>query len=353
VNAVALVRFEPSQCANLAVEVCRELYLQERLLLYLQLVRRGHSIQPSPSFQRGANLVKSETGVITIFGKYSVHFEFRAKEGANKTAIMVNGALATTTSFSQSIRNLKDHVNIVLFDLPFAGRSRMHNTNSSDVVSKDDEIEILLYLIEYFKVNYMVSASWGGVSSLLSLAKRPATIEKAVILSFSPVINDAMHTYMIKARRFLCDRDISGGAHLLNSTVGKYLPRLLKVHNHKYLLAMVQGNEQQIMFHIDQIFELDQRNYIDDFAAINVPVLFVNGSLDEYTTIEGVRSLAKHIKHSQFAVIPGAGHFLDLESSQARRVAGEIVRSFLFGRDVMVESMRASNRSDADFVQLS
>jgi rhamnosyltransferase subunit A len=305
--------------------------------LYLLVARRGRSIQPSPSFHRGADLVKSETGVITMLGKYAVHFEYHKKEGASKTAIMVNGALATTTSFSQSIRNLKDHVNIVLFDLPFAGRSREHNTNTGGVLSKDDEIEILLYLIDYFEVNFMISASWGGVATLLSLAKRPASVEKAVILSFSPVINEAMCSYMIKARRFLWDQDIPGGAQLLNNTVGKYLPRLLKVHNYKYLLSMVQGNEQQIMFHIDQIFELDQSKYIDLFAAIDVPVLFVNGALDEYTTPEDVRSLAKYIKYSQFAVIPGAGHFLDLESSEARRAAGEIERGFLFGRDPMVE----------------
>ena len=297
--------------------------------------------------------MKSETGVISVFEKYAIYFEYRKKEGANKTAILVNGALATTTSFSQTIRNLKDHVNIVLFDLPFAGQSREHNTNTSGVLSKDDEVEILLYLIEHFEVNFMISASWGGVSSLLALARRPPTIEKAVILSFSPVINDAMHTYMIDARRFLCDQDIPGGAQLLNSTVGKYLPRLLKAHNYQYLLAMVQGNEQQIMFQIDQIFELDHRNYIDHFAAIDVPVLFVNGALDEYTTTEDVRSLAKYIKNSQFAAIPDAGHFLDLESSRARRATGEVERSFLFGRDPMVESMRAKKRSDEAFFQTS
>jgi pimeloyl-ACP methyl ester carboxylesterase len=285
--------------------------------------------------------MQSESGVITVFGKHSIHFEFHRREGANKTAIMVNGALATTTSFSQSIRNLKDHVNIVLFDLPFAGRSREHNANTSGLLSKDDEVEILLYLISRFKVNFMISASWGGVSTLLSLAKRPRTVEKAVILSFSPVINDAMYNYMVDARRFLCDQDIPGGAQLLNGTVGKYLPRLLKAHNHQYLLSMVEGNEQQIMFHIDQIFALDQSNYVDHFAAIDVPVLFVNGALDEYTTTEDVRSLAKHIKYSQFAVIPNAGHFLDLESSQARRASGEIQRNFLFGAHPMVESMRA------------
>src|SRR5260370_35467590 len=222
--------------------------------------------------------MKSEGGLITVFGKYSIYFEYHKNDGAAKTAIMVNGALATTTSFSPSIRNLKDHVNIVLFDLPFAGRSREHNPSNS-VLTKDDEVELLLHLIERFNVNYLVSASWGGVSSLLSLARRPPTIETAVILSFSPVINDAMHNYMVNARRFLCDGDIPGGAQLLNSTVGKYLPRLLKAHNHQYLLSMVQGNEQQIMFQIDQIFELDHRNYIDHFAAIDVPVLFVNGAL--------------------------------------------------------------------------
>jgi pimeloyl-ACP methyl ester carboxylesterase len=279
--------------------------------------------------------MESEAGVITIFGRYSVYCEYHRKAGATKTAVMVNGALATTTSFSQTIRNLKDHVNIILFDLPFAGRSREHNT-SNGVLTKDDEVEILLNLIERFNVNYLISASWGGVSSLLSLSKNPPTIEKAVILSFSPVINEAMHNYMINARRFLCEQDIPGGAHLLNSTVGKYLPRLLKAHNHQYLLSMVQGNERQIMFHIDQIFELDQSQYVNRFAAIKVPVLFINGALDEYTTTEDVRSLAQHIRHSQFAVVPDAGHFLDLESTQARRAAGEIKRNFLLGRDYNV-----------------
>jgi pimeloyl-ACP methyl ester carboxylesterase len=106
----------------------------------------------------------SEAGVISVFGRHSVYFEYHRKAGATKTAVMVNGALATTTSFSQTIRNLRDYVNIVLFDLPFAGRSREHNTGN-DVLTKEDEIEILLYLIEHFQVNYLIGASWGSVAS--------------------------------------------------------------------------------------------------------------------------------------------------------------------------------------------
>ncbi len=260
-------------------------------------------------------------------GKYSIYLEHYRKEEATNTAIMVNGALATTTSFSQSMRNLKDHASIVLFDLPFAGRSREHNS-SKDVLTKDDEVEILLHLIERFNVNCLVSASWGGVSSLLSLARRPPTMEKAIILSFSPIINKAMYDYMVDACRFLREEDISGAAQLLNRTVGRYLPRLLKAHNYEYLLSVIQGNEEQIMFHINQIFELDHSQYVNRFAEIEIPVLFINGALDEYTTTEDVRSLAQFIRYSQFAVIPGAGHFLDLESTQARRAAGEIMRGF-------------------------
>jgi rhamnosyltransferase subunit A len=107
---------------------------------------------------------------------------------------------------------------------------------------------------------------------------------------------------------------------------------------------MVQGNERQIMFHIDQIFQLDQSQYVDRFKAIEVPVLFLNGALDEYTTAEDVRALAQYIRHSQFAVVPEAGHFLDLESTQTRRTTGEIMRSFLLGEEIPLSKVCASTR---------
>jgi pimeloyl-ACP methyl ester carboxylesterase len=256
---------------------------------------------------------------------------------------MVNGALATTNSFSQTMRNLKDCANIILFDLPFAGRSRGHNPDCG-ILTKDDEVQILLHLIARFEVNYLLSASWGGLSTLIALSKRPRTVEKAVVLSFSPVINPAMNSYMTNARLFMEQRDVRGGANLLNSTVGQHLPRLLKSHNYEYLLQMIDGNEMQILFHIDQIFALDHRQYIEMFQAIDVPVLFINGALDEYTTTEDVRMLAHHIRGSEFAAIPGAGHFLDLESTAARRIAGEVKRQFLFGHRPMQPVMNETSQ---------
>ena len=105
--------------------------------------------------------MKGEADVLSVSNKYRIYCERRTCDGAEKTVLMVNGALATTNSCSQTIRNLKDHTNIVLFDLPFAGRSREHNPDRG-VLTKDDEVDILLHLIARFEANYLLSASWGG-----------------------------------------------------------------------------------------------------------------------------------------------------------------------------------------------
>jgi hypothetical protein len=117
--------------------------------------------------------MKPEADVISICGKYRIYCERYWRDGATKTAIMVNGALATTISFTQTIRNLSPHVNVVLFDLPFAGESRKHNTGSG-ILRNEDEL---------FQLN-LASPSWGGVSVPLSLVRRPATMEKAPFALF-------------------------------------------------------------------------------------------------------------------------------------------------------------------------
>lgn len=273
--------------------------------------------------------MKPETAVVDVLGKHLIYLEHYKTEESAKTAILVNGAFATTASFGQTVRYLRDKVNVILFDLPYAGRSQEHNPEGK-ILTKEDEVEILDYLINRYQVNYLMSVSWGGVSSLLALARRPPSVEKAIIASFSPIINPAMHDYMAGARNFLQAGDVSGAAQLLNNTVGRYLSGLVKSHNYSYLLNNVEGNEEQIIFHINQIFEFDRQQYMHQFASIDVPVLFLNGELDEYTTAEEVRLLAEHIPQSEFTVVKNAGHFLDLESRQLWRTVSGIIREYLF-----------------------
>ncbi len=284
------------------------------------------------------------TTIENVNGKFKLHVEHHIFDDSFDTVILVNGALATTTSFRQTVKYLKSRFNVLLYDLPYAGQSRQHNGDGEEHLTKDDEVDILSELIERFRPSHLISISWGGVAALLALARSPRSVKKAVIGSFSPVLNEPMLDYIGRAQAFLQQRDQTGAANLLNSTVGKYLPRLLKLYNHRYLASLPVEDCARVAFHIRQILQLDAANYVEGLSAIRIPVLFVNGELDQYTAAEDVRALSRHIQRSEFISVPDTGHFLDLESGRAWTEISRLVNGFL-GSSEGVRHSRSVSRS--------
>ncbi|MGG5284239.1 alpha/beta fold hydrolase [Pseudomonas viridiflava] len=276
----------------------------------------------------GWEAVMGAQSTILNVGDYKVYTETYWKGSHVKTIMLVNGALSTTGSFGQTVKYLQPHYNIVLFDLPFSGQSRAHNADDM-IVTKEDEVGILLQLIDRFQVNYLLSVSWGGVSALLALSECPASVEKAIISSFSPVLNEPMLDYIDKAQVYLAAREKRKIGSLLNDTVGKYLPRLFKLYNYKHLISLAEHEYGQIDFHISQIRQLSASNYVERFSSIKIPVLFVNGEKDEYTTVDDARTFADYIPRSTFDIVPDTGHFLDLESKAAWHHSQRNVLAFL------------------------
>lgn len=279
----------------------------------------------------------AQSKIISV-GEFKLYTETYWKSSSAKTVLLINGALSTTGSFGQTVKYLQPHYNLVLFDLPFAGQSRTHNRDDL-IVTKEDEVKILLQLIDRFQVNYLLSVSWGGVSALLALAESPPTVEKALISSFSPVLNEPMLDYIDKAQIYLAAREKRMIGSLLNDTVGKYLPRLFKLYNYKHLISLAEHEYKQIDFHISQIRKLSASNYVERFSSIKIPVLFVNGDKDEYTTVEDARSFADYIAQSSFKVVPDTGHFLDLESKAAWLASQKNVLEFFGTEQVSSEQV--------------
>jgi rhamnosyltransferase subunit A len=275
--------------------------------------------------------MQPEALFVSVPGGFKVYVEHYRVNPAFETVILVNGALATTTSFNQTVKYLKEHFNVVLYDLPYAGQSKQHNHGCS-LLTKDDEVDILSFLIGRFEPSHLVSVSWGGVAALLALARSPKSVRRAVIASFSPKLNEKMLDYLDKGQLYLETKDQAGAATLLNDTVGKYLPRLLRIFNYRYLTTLAQHECAQIAFHIQQIRQLDAQRYVNSFTSIKLPVLFLNGELDEYTTVRDVRQLSQYVFNSSFAIVPGAGHFLDLESKRSWHLVREIITGFLVER---------------------
>lgn len=167
--------------------------------------------------------MRPEIAVLDIQGQYRVYTEFHRADAAEKTIILINGSLATTASFAQTVRNLHPQFNVVLYDQPYAGKSKPHNRQER-LISKETEAHILLELIEHFQADHVMSFSWGGACTLLALAHQPRQVKKAVVSSFSPVINAPMRDYLDRGCQYLaaCDRYQVG--NLVNDTIGKHLP---------------------------------------------------------------------------------------------------------------------------------
>lgn len=260
--------------------------------------------------------MKPAIAVVDIHRTFKVHTEFYANPSARKTIILINGSLATTAAFAQTIKYLQPQFNVVLYDQPYAGQSKPHNSHTRPI-SKEDEAAILLELIEQFKVDYLLSFSWGGVAAMLALAQRPARIEKAVITSFSPLLNAPMLDYLEKGMTYLQATDGENVGQLVNSTIGKYLPSLFKRYNQRHISSLDSHEYLQMHAHINQVVHMDNHCQMDCLAAIDIPLLFINGEHDEYTSPDDVRLFAEYLSDCQFATIDNAGHFLDMEHKKA------------------------------------
>ena len=273
-------------------------------------------------------MMKPEVAVLDIQGQYRIHTEFYRAENAENTIILVNGSMATTASFAQTLKNLHPHLNVVLYDQPYAGKSKAHNRHQK-MLTRELEAQVLLELIEHFDANYLLSFSWGGTAALTALASAPRRIEKAVISSFSPLINEAMRDYLERGRHCLaaCNRTQVG--NLVNDTLGKHLPPLFKRFNFRHVSTLAEHEYAQMHFHINHVLNSDQQGFLTATQGIEIPVLFINGEWDEYTMACDARHFAQPIANSHFISLENTGHFLDMEHKSASHNSKAALLDFL------------------------
>ncbi|PKM05056.1 MAG: alpha/beta hydrolase [Gammaproteobacteria bacterium HGW-Gammaproteobacteria-6] len=273
----------------------------------------------------------AHNALISSQGLFKVHTTFYPSPAPQGTIILVNGSLATSASFSQTLRYLQPHFNVVLFDEPYAGQSRIHNPYLP-MLNKEHEAGILLDLIKHFNADHLLSFSWGGASTLLALAQNPAGIRRAIIMAFSPVISPAMRDYLSTGRTHLLACNRSAIAELVNATLGQHLPSLYKRFNFRHVCSLAEHEYLQMAHHIEQILEQESHCYMKDAELITTPLLFINGDLDDYTCADDARQFGRLIDDCEFARISQAGHFLDAEGKTNWEQTRAVVLSFLLPR---------------------
>ena len=281
--------------------------------------------------------MRPEKAVLDIQGQYRVYTELYRADAATGTIILVNGSLATTASFAQTVRNLNPHFNVVLYDQPYAGKSKPHNRHER-LLTKDEEGQILIELIEHFRAEQVMSFSWGGACALLALSRRPQRVERAIVSSFSPVINEPMRDYLERGTQYLGSCDRLKIAHLINDTIGQHLPSLFKRFNYRHVSTLDDHEYAQMHFHVSEVLQHNLGNALTAARSIDVPVLFLNGEWDDYTTPGDARLFGEHVQQSQFRTIARAGHFLDMEHKAACEASRDVLLSFLGAEQPEVHS---------------
>ncbi|MDR2155584.1 MAG: alpha/beta hydrolase [Burkholderiaceae bacterium] len=279
----------------------------------------------------------SEKKIIWVSGGYRVHCEFFPCPSPRGTVLMVNGAFATITSLHHTIKYLIEQFNVVAFDLPFAGESRVLNPKAA-VLEKDKEVAILLDLINIYEPDFAISMSWGGVALLLSLSQRPSSIKRAVLGSFAPEVNPLMRNYLEQSLRFLAADNHEGAAALFNQTLGRYLPRLFQRFNERYLLQFGTHAIDQILFHIRHVLSMDLSKYQNVVTEIDLPLMFVNGERDQFTPADSITHLQLPRAEIRREIVPEAGHFLDMEGKVPwRHMRSLLINYLLEGANVTPE----------------
>lgn len=259
-------------------------------------------------------------------GRVAVRRTIR-NEPSQGTVLLINGAIATISTARWAEKGLQNF-DLVAFDFPNMGRSRAMN-QTLGVVSKEDEARLVLEFIERYRIDHLISTSWGGSALLLTLLAKPPHVRSAIVASFSLGVQPRLATLSRQLLAFAAIGDRAGAADLIINGLGEFLSEGLKRVYRSYFLDL---DDLQLAYAAEQIryvMAQEAEGYLKKFTEVDIPILFLNGGEDRYTPPESVRAIGGYLTNSLFHVVPGAGHFLTNESRATFHHVCEVVNGFL------------------------
>ncbi|MFM0069040.1 alpha/beta fold hydrolase [Paraburkholderia aspalathi] len=290
-----------------------------------------------------------EQMTVTLPDSLSVYVERHGHHEDRESVIVVNGSLQGTEFMRPTVRILAERYDVVCYDPPYAARSRCGGARVP-LLGWHDEAQILQSLIGRFEPDFLYSSSWGGFAALLALSHGAGSIRRAVIGSFSPFVNDALLDLLVRVREATLAQQDRQAVRLVNSTLGAYLPPAVKRVNRRYLLNLSRHERLQIASHIGQILVHTPGEFVSRLEQIRCRVSFINGELDDYTTTEDGRTMARFVAHAQWTAVPEAGHFLDLEGATQAAAWRDALFDFL-GTPSSQARCRVSTKGDRETIR--
>lgn len=252
-----------------------------------------------------------------------IYYELRGNAGSEHCIVFLNGLTQATYSWAFFLPYFEKRYKIILLDLIFQGKSdktgdwRNFDTHARDVFRVLEQERI-------FRAN-IIGISYGSLVAQHFTLLYPDVVEKLVLLA-----TFAHKTPYYEAIELAWWRSLEkGGYHLMLDVM---LPTVLSeayFQNPLIPVSKMKESRAELNGDTEAIFKLmratkERQDYRKRLREIKSPTLIIHGEKDLLLPVHLAEQVHKNIKNSQFIVVPGAGHTLNLEHIQ--EVCGAIGR---------------------------
>lgn len=243
-------------------------------------------------------------------------------ENKNQSLIIIHGLFGSSKNWITNAKELSDLAKIYSIDVRNHGES-MH----TETHLMEDLIEDLKNFIEENKIEkpILLGHSMGGLNAMYFSLKYPEIISKLIVLDIAPKNYEVNYE-----KEFLC----------LNMDVSKFDSRtdldekMEKIYDDKFIRQFLQMNLDKA--EVGYKWKLNVKTLqksktalhynLENLSSIQVPTLFILGSISEYIEENDLKKINFYFPNSKIETIQNAGHYLHFTHQKEFM---KLVREFL------------------------
>jgi pimeloyl-ACP methyl ester carboxylesterase len=242
---------------------------------------------------------------------------FAWRESGDRSApvlVLLHGLGGSRVSWEPQLQGLASGVRVVAWDMPGYGAAPVLD----DAVTFTTLADAVVELLDVLEVDaaHLAGISFGGMIAQYVAARYPSRVLTLTLLSTSPAFGlDGTKPDEWRAARLAPLDDGREPADFADDVLTAIAgPNIAPDALEGQRAAMARVSGRALRKSIDCLVTHDSRELL---PTISAPTLCAVGELDEETPVAYAFTLADLIPHARLAVIPEAGHLLNVEAPDA------------------------------------
>lgn len=244
--------------------------------------------------------------------KRELYYEVKGKTDGGETLVFLNGLTQSTLSWAFVIPFFMDQYKIIVLDFIFQGQSDKRGEYKNFDEHAKDVISVLNQ--ESIQKAHIIGLSYGSLVAQHMAVNHPDRIGKLILLStfaHKTPIFEVIETSWWRALE-------NGGYGLMFDTMMPFVLSEEYFANPIIPVELLKKSREDLNQNSQAIFSLmratkERKDYRNELKKIKADTLIIQGEKDLLLPVPLAREVHQHIPHSQFIIVHGAGHTLNLE----------------------------------------